>query len=109
MGQLPQTIYLYPKNTQTIKIIGLQDAESGDYLDSGTCLATLFDDRGNPDTVLINVTMDYVPDSDGDYTGIVTLDFDAAPGAGYTLQVQAVQSGIQALWSFPAVVKLRTQ
>jgi len=102
-------IYLYPQNTQVIEIDGLQDQLTGDFLNIATVQATLVDQRGNPDPVLNDIAMTYVPGSNGNYQGVVPFAFNAPLGSGYRLQIQADQSGVQAFWSIPAQVVLRTQ
>lgn len=111
---LPSVIYLYPNNTQVINIVGLTDVTTGEYLNSATVSATLFDPRGNADPVLNNIDMGYIAASNGNYQGTVSYQF-SPPGftgqskGGYLLQITAQQSGIQAVYSIPAIIELRSQ
>lgn len=106
---VPSIIYLYPLNTQVVEIDGLTDVVTGDYLNDATVTATLFDDNDQPDPVLQNIGMSYVAASNGNYQGVVPDTFNAALGSGYTMVITADQAGVQAQWSIPTQVKLRTQ
>jgi hypothetical protein len=106
---LPVLVKLFPMNTQVITITGLQDIVSGLYLDAATVTATLFDQYGNPDPILNEVVMAYLPGSNGNYQGTVPATFNPALGDGYTLQILADQANVQSLFSIPAKVQLRSQ
>jgi hypothetical protein len=106
---LPPVIYLYPNNTQVIQITELQDQITGLFLTNAQVTATLLDQKGTPDAILNNIVMSYVPGSDATYQGTVPSSFNASLGGGYTLQVIAVQAGVQAEYSIPAIVQLRKQ
>lgn len=107
MTTIPNVIYLFPKNTQVIEIDGLQDAVTGNFLNTATATATLFDINGDADPILNAIPMTYVPSSNGIYQGIVPDTFNAALGK-YTLVITATQGSVQALWSIPAQVRVRT-
>ena len=100
-------LYLYPSNTQILTVTGLQDVVTGLYLNSATVKATLVNEHGVTDAVLVDITLTYVTDSNGTYQGTVPAAFNAGLGGGYTLKVTAVQSGIQSLFSIPTQVRLR--
>jgi len=106
---LPSVIYLFPQNTQTLNIVGLQDSVTGSFLDAADALATLYDQRGNADDVLNGIALGYVPGTEGNYLGTVPASFDARLGGGYSLVITAVQSGIQAQWTIPVIVSKRDQ
>jgi hypothetical protein len=106
---LPTIIFLYPGNTQLINITGLQDQASGLYLDAATISATLYDRLGNQDGVLNNISLGYLPGTNGNYQGTVPAGFNATIGTGYSLVITAAQSGIQSKWTIPAQVKARAQ
>jgi hypothetical protein len=106
---LPVLILLYPKNTQVFTITGLQDVVTGSYLDAAAVTATLVDQRGNPDPVINEITMTYVTASNGNYQGTAPFTFDAPLGDGYTLEVTALQAGVQSFYSFPVKVLLRSE
>lgn len=106
---VPTIIYLFPQNTQVLSIEGLVDEISGDYLNSATVSATLYDQNFNPDPVLNNIPMNYVAASNGNYEGVVPDTFNPVLGSGYTLQYTAAQGGIQAVISVPVQVKLRAK
>ena len=106
---IPTIIYLFPQNTQVLSIEGLIDEISGEYPNSATVSATLYDQNNNPDSVLNNIGLSYVPDTNGNYEGVVPDTFNPCLGSGYTLQYTANQGGIQAVISVPAQVKLRAK
>jgi hypothetical protein len=107
MPIIPTIVYLYPQNTQVIELDGLQDSVTLDFSNAAAVSGTLYDQYGNPDAVLQNVPMTFVPASNGNYRGIVSDTFDAALGSGYRLEIQATSDGSEAVWSIPAQVKLR--
>lgn len=111
---LPRVVYLYPQNTQVITIEGLQDEVSGNYLNNALVAATLLDQRGNPDPVLNNMQLGYLEGTNGNYQGTVPETFNPPafvnkPQSGYTLQLLAIQAGVQSLFSISAVVTLRSK
>ena len=106
---LPTKLFLSPANTQVIQITELQDQVTGIFLQNAQVSATLYDQRGNPDPVLQNINMVYQPGTDGTYLGTVPATFNAKLGGGYKLVVIAVQAGVQAEYTIPTIVQLRTQ
>lgn len=112
---LPRVLYLYPNNTQVINIIGLTDVTTGFYLDSAEVFATLFDQYQNPDPVLQDIQLLYVSDSNGNYQGTVPATFSppaftgTSPLGGYSLQIAAEQASVEALFTIPVIVQLRSQ
>ena len=106
---IPSIIYLFPLNTQIIEIDGLKDVVSGTFLDSATATATLYNNQGQADSILNNITMNYIAASNGQYQGTVPDTFNAPLGSGYTLVITAVQAGVQAQWTIPVQVKARNQ
>jgi len=105
---LPQVLYLYPLNTQVITITELQDQQTGEFLIDANVTATLIDRRGIPDPVLRDITLAFVAGTDATYQGQVPDTFNAKLGGGYTLQITATQAGVQAFYSIPVIVQLRT-
>lgn len=113
---IPLVIFLYPQNTQVLFLQGLMDSTTSTYLNSASVTATLLDQRGNADPVLNGITLNYVVASNGNYQGTVPASFDPAAFtaamnqlSGYQLQIEATQNGVQALWTIPVIIKLRTQ
>jgi hypothetical protein len=99
----------YPLNSTVITVTGLQDFLSLVYLDSATVTATLFDERGNKDSTINGLPLNYIPASNGNYQGIVPDTFNAAIGSRYQLQITALQGIEQAVWTLDAAVRYRTQ
>ncbi len=106
---LPTVIFLYPQNTQVVTVTELQDEVTGQFLINAQVTATLFDQRGNADPVFNNIVMSFVPGSDATYQGQVPATFNPKLGGGYTVVVIAVQAGVQAKFTVPAIVKFRAQ
>ena len=116
---LPPVIYLYPNNTQVIQVTEVKDEITGQYLTAASVTATLYNSRGQPDPVLQNIVMTYVPGTNATYNGFVPSTFNPAgynPGyglqassGGYVLVITAIQAGVQAQWSIPAVIQQRKQ
>ena len=104
---LPRVFYLYPQNTQLVEVTELKDKGNGQFLTGATVTATLFDDRGNPDSVFNNIALVYQAGSDATYQGSVPDTFNPDLGDGYTVVITALEAGVQGKWSIPAVVKLR--
>ena len=102
-------MYLYPLNTQVLNIIGLQDITTGDFLNSATVTASLYDENGNIDPVINDLPLGYLPATNGQYQGTVPDTFNASLGGGYRMVITAVQAGIQAQFTIPAQVRLRVQ
>jgi hypothetical protein len=102
-------MYLYPLNTQVLNVVGLQDITTGLFLNAATVVATLFDEHGNADPIINNLAMGYIPASNGQYQGTVPDTFNAKLGGGYNMVITALQAGIQAQFTIPAQVRLRTQ
>ena len=90
----PPKIILYQYNTNAVKISGLQDAISGNFVNNATIQATLVDDNGTPQTGCIEVALTYVSESNGDYIGTFGDSSFASPiGTGYTLVIDGNVNG----------------
>lgn len=98
---------LYPLNSQTIGINGVTDVSTGLFLNSATVTATLFDENGNADPTINALPLAYVPNTQGNYQGIVPATFNAPTGTGYTLQFRVVNQTSQALYDIVARVVKR--
>lgn len=83
----PTKLFFYPGNTQDIAINGLVD-RNGTPLNSDTVSGTLYDWNGNPVQGCVNVILNYVPGSNGNYLGTFgNASFQPAIGTGYTLVI----------------------
>lgn len=101
LSATPSKILMYSGNTQAIEVQGLQDAISLSYLDAATVTATLVDDDGNQILGCIGVTLNYQAGTNGNYTGIFgDVNFQPPEGTGYTLLVDANESGSYGHWDF---------
>ena len=89
-------VYLTQGNTQTIALNGLQTTDqfgNVSFLDAASLTASLYDDQGNPVAGLVNVTLTYVPASNGNYTCTFGDDTFVPPeGTGYSLVITGNQN-----------------
>jgi hypothetical protein len=111
---IPTKVMIYPNNDQVHTLTGLQDVLTDLYQDTATVTMTLFDQLGNPVAGLTNITLNYVSGSNGDYNAAVpAFSYGPPPNpdqpilGGFTLQVTAVQSGVQYQINIPAEMDLR--
>jgi hypothetical protein len=85
---------LYQGNTQAMSVFGLQDAISSTYLNSATLTATLVDQNGIQISECIDVPLNYVAGSNGNYEGSFgDANFVPPVGTGYTLIIDGSQNG----------------
>jgi hypothetical protein len=107
---VPAILFINPQNTQTVKLNGLKDIVTGNFLDSAVITATLYDQYGNADSIFNNITLNYVPGSSGNYLGIVSgVGFSPMLGSGYKLKIDANQGGILGHWEILVQIKQRSQ
>lgn len=111
---LPRLITFYPLNTQVIRVQGLSDITNGNFLNVATVTATLYDQRGNADPILNGIVLNYDIGSSGNYLGSVPDTFNPAAYVGkeingWQLVVTAIQAGVQAVFTIPAVVGPRSK
>jgi hypothetical protein len=89
-------------NDQSIQVSGLQDQNTGDYLDSATVTVTI----KNPDGTAVSggtwpLTLDYVTSSNGNYLGIIEDGVALIERRAYTIEVTADDgSGRIGFWKF---------
>jgi hypothetical protein len=82
----PETIYLYTRNDQTLLIKGVinQAGSPPAYIDNGTITGNVYDAHDNLVAGATNLTLAYVPFSNGDYSCQIDGDqFQPDPGGGY--------------------------
>lgn len=106
---IPPIVYLYPQNTQVVQMFGLQDAFSLSYVNGALVTAILMDPNGNQEPTFGSLTLTYVGASNGNYQGVLASTFNAPIGPNYSLQITAVASGTQAVFTLPVIVEYRTQ
>ena len=84
---------LYVGSDMTVRYYKAR-APDGTYFSSGTCTYALSDRTG---TELSAGTLSYVPDSDGNFEGLIdrTVTATLAPGKTYTLQVDFESDGYE--------------
>lgn len=100
---------LFSHNDHTIKLLGLKDGKTGNFVNNATVEATIYNSRGEP---LAGVTwpipMSYVADSDGDYQGDLDEEFVASLGSGYYMITDASAApDVKGRWRTPIRVENR--
>lgn len=111
---IPAKVMIFPNNDQVHTLTGLQDVLTGIYQDAATVTMTLYDQTGNVVTGLVNIPLNYIAASNGDYNAAVpAFNYGPPPNpdqpilGGFTLVITAVQSGVQYQISIPAEMDLR--
>jgi len=96
-------------NDQTIKVLGLQDEISGDYLNTAAVTAHLKNKDGTDvDGENWPVDLQYVEDSNGNYIGNLDDAIDLKPCKTYFVEIRAdAGGGLKALWRFPRFAQYR--
>ena len=103
-------LFVNPGNSQAIKILGLQDIITGDFMNGATLTATLIDASGSNVPGCVGVGMDYVAASNGDYTGVFgDNNFNPPVGTGYTMVVTGNQGAGYIRLEIVAEVKARQE
>ena len=76
---------IYIGNDNLIQIVALKDVKTGQFVNSAVLKATLKDSAGVDVPGAINLPLDYIVGSNGDYTGQLedSVLTDAADGAEY--------------------------
>ena len=105
----PGRLTISKANDQTLKIVGLQNADTLDYFNASTVTATLYDSAGSAVTGLTSVSFSYVSGSNGNYTGSVSESFDPSIGTDYTLKIDASEGSTVGHWEIPVSVRVRRQ
>lgn len=107
---IAKKLFMYPNNDQQISVTNLLDKGTGDYFDStATVVATLFDQSGNPVPGCINIPLNYVLESNGNFQGEVEETFAPPLGSGYELVITATQGAANAEWTLLVEIVLRRQ
>lgn len=88
---------LYKANDQWVKLEGMQNGKTGDYLTAATITATLYDTSADPQPVTgctgITFTYDPLASVQGTYYGQITDIFNPVAGS-YILVILGVDNGI---------------
>lgn len=89
----PSKIVINPGNTQVLRIFGLQDSISGNFLNAAVIEGSLQDDQGNVIPGCDQISFTYVPASNGDYDAVFgDATFMPGIGTGYTLIIDGSQN-----------------
>lgn len=100
---LPTKIFIYPQNDLVVDLEGLADVITEIVQNSGTVVATLYDQRSNPVVGFTSIPLTTLG-SAGNYRGTVANTFNASPGGGYWLVVTATVASVVWKRGFPAEV-----
>jgi len=99
------TKIVYRDNDNLITVTGLRDISAGgDYLNSASVTANLYDEDGSLVTPTGGITLSHVSGSDGDYEGVIQSSTSLAVGPNYRLEIDASQAGVVAHWELEAEV-----
>jgi hypothetical protein len=99
---------IYRENDNLITVDGLRDiTSSGDYLNSATVEANLYDGDGVLVTPSGGIALSYVADSDGKYEGVIQSTEDLELGQYYVLHIDAAEAGAVGHWEIEVEVKQR--
>jgi hypothetical protein len=104
---------IYQNNDQWIEIDGLQDPISGNYLNAATVQATIVDKNNllkeGAGYQVAQVSLAYLTGSNGNYRGkLAQFVVATLPVGGYTLMIDASQTGVALHLEVPAVCATRT-
>jgi hypothetical protein len=105
---VPSRLVLTQHNSQLIQIWGMRDALTNNFLNSATLKATLLDANREPVTGCIDIVMNYVSNSNGDYTGVVDSTFSPDVGSEYTMVIDGGQGASHLHMEIPTQVTVRT-
>lgn len=90
---------LYIDNSNRLVLEGLQDEDSGAYLNAATVVATLYDEN---DVEVVGQTwplnLSYVAASNGDYRGTLDYDLQLTEDALYYAHITATSGSLQGSW-----------
>ena len=82
-------------NDQVVSMTGLRNTDTGEYLNTATVRATLYDSRGQIVPAFKDVFMSHVPGSNGDYEWTIESDTMMLPkSVEYSLEFKAVQGSL---------------
>lgn len=97
-------------NDQTIKVLGLKDEVSGDFINGLTTVTARVKNKDGSSVAGENwpITLEYVTDSDGDYQGNLDDALKLVNNRLYTVEISVDGGGgLKALWHFDRVAQYR--
>lgn len=114
---IPTKITLNPNNDEVLELDGLSDIITGFFQDTATVSATLYDQTGAPVPGATNISMAYIPGTNGNYRGIITSgSFSPNPPgnlgntiSGYKLVITAIVGAVQMVLTIKADIAPRAQ
>lgn len=99
---------IFQNNDQWIELSGLSDGlEPTTFFNAATVKATLRDSTNSVVSGINELTLTYVPASNGIYRGLVEDSFAAPLGGGYTLQINAIEGTAVGNWFNPVKIEIR--
>lgn len=96
-------------NDQTIRVSGVQDEVSGDYLNDIT-VQVWIKERDGTDVAgeTWPITLDYIADSNGDYIGNIEDGVELVAGRRYIVEIRSEAPGdLVGFWHFTRAAKWR--
>lgn len=102
-------VIVYVLNDHIIKVTGLRDGATSQYINDATVQATMVDHNGaEVEGVTWPLTLNYVADSDGNYVGLLEEELKVSPSGIYHLVVDAeAVPDVKGHWRKPVTVKER--
>lgn len=100
---------IYNGNDHVIKLLGLRDSRTGNYVNTATVESTIYNSRGQPlDGISWPLALGYVAASDGDYQADLDEEFVASLGSGYYMITTALAlPDVKGKWRTPIRVENR--
>jgi hypothetical protein len=105
---VPAKLVIWQNNTQDLELNGMQDA-MGNFVNDATGTATLLDGNRNPDSVLVNLAIQYINGTNGNYVVTIPSGFETAVGSEYTMVLDgsSVSESAHFHLEIPVEVKVR--
>ena len=102
--------FLLIGNDLSLRVLGLKDADTGDYIDDASVSAIVRDVAGNPVTgAEWPVTLSHVGGSNGDYRGVLQNTMNLREGHTYFVDVTADDGiGNIGFWKFKVPARYRS-
>jgi len=89
------TLVLYKENDQYVKVAGVKNAVTNVFVNDAVLKANLYDSTNVLVAGAIDISLDYVAASNGDYIGyIVGASFNPTKGSGYLLRITSDDDSI---------------
>jgi len=100
---------LYIANDNLLRLSGLRNESTEDYVNNATVTVTLKDSGDSPVSGQAwPLTLVYVATTNGRYEGTLEETLVLVADASYTAEIDAVLVDLKAHWEFPLLAEVRT-